>query len=260
MLAGLCFASLSGLVSGQKTGYVIQDFELVTEPTIDGTWTTTDEWTDAAEAQLDGDIDAIFRIKHSTEAGTGNILYYYILVEVLDDSTNDPGDLTQICIVGADEVGGTPDGAYLPQTNCIRFDYDGNDAGGFTCYRGNGATWSTQTGYTWSTDVFMVNSFDTSPSSDTTHRIAELKISAEAFDINPEYWLRVAVFDESNPVEGVPSWPYGSRDNTNDWGKVEVSAEAIPEFPAWILLPMFATATLAVTFWRKRLTTSETKI
>jgi hypothetical protein len=264
VFASLCFMSIAGLVFAQKAGYEIDDYEAITVPTIDGTWSSTDEWTDASEVQLeqlgDEESGAFFRIKHSTDPGTGDISYYYLLIEVLNDTTNDSEDLQQLCMVGANEVGGTPEATTMPNENCIRFDYEGHDVSGFRAYRGTGTDWTTETNYTWETDVLIVDSFDVSPLSDTPHLISEVKISATAFNINPEYWIRVATFDESvTSSAGMKMWPIGSREDPNDWGRVEVMNESIPELPAWTILPIFVTATLAVTLYKKRLASSETK-
>lgn len=258
VLASLGLASITGIVLAQQAGYEIEDFEVTTEPTIDGTWGSPYEWADAAEAQLSGDLDATFRLKHNNELITGDIIYYYFLIEFFDDTTDDADDYLQLCFAAADEMDGTPMGGTTPQTDCLRFDFVGHDSAGFTVYRGDGSTWVEETGYSWTTDVLIVNSFGTSPLSDTAHLIVEARVAAVAFDINPEYWFRVAVYDDSNAGDGVQAWPPSSRDVPNEWGLVELVDEVIPEFSAWIIVPMFATATLTVIIYRKRLTKSGT--
>lgn len=260
IFATLCFASMTGFTLAQKEGYTIEDFQATIEPTIDGKWTSQDEWSNAAEAKLEqvdgGDTNTFFRIQHTTDSTTGEITYY-LLVEVLNDTTNDSGDLLQICIIGADEVGGTPIATTLPNEDTLRIDYLGHDQTRTTIYRGAGQSWSTETDYTWSSDILIVDSFDASPSSDNAHLIYEVKISASAFNINPEYWIRVATFDESDTSSsGMKMWPLGSREDSNDWGQVETIDETIPEFPTWTIIPIFAIATVVVTFWKKGLTTN----
>jgi hypothetical protein len=250
---------MTGIVLAQQAGYEIEDFEVTTEPTIDGTWGSPYEWADASEAQLDGNLDATFRLKHNNELITGDIIYFYYLIEFFDDTTDDAEDYLQLCFAASDESGGTPMGGTTPQTDCLRFDYVGHDASGLTVYRGDGTTWVEETGHTVGVDVLIVDSFGTSPLSDTTHLIVEVRISVAAFDINPEYWVRVAVYDDSNAGDGVQAWPQSSRDVPDEWGMVEVVDEVIPEFSAWIIVPMFVTATLTVIIYRKRLTKSGTQ-
>jgi hypothetical protein len=253
ILVSLFSTSTAGIVLAQQAGYQIEDFRVETEPTIDGTWSSSFEWADAAEVQLGGDPNAIFRIKHDTELITGDIIFYYVLVEVLDDTVSDAEDYLQICFAAANQAGGTPMGGTTPQTDCVRFDYVGHDAGGFTLYKGDGSSWVEETNYRWGIDVSIVDSFASSPLSGANHLIVEAKIAAAAFDIRPEYWIRVETYDESSH-DVVRAWPAGSRDVPNDWGLVETINDTIPEFSSWLIIPLFATASLIVVITRKRLT------
>ncbi len=258
MVCSLFLASITGIVLAQKAGYTLEHYRMETIPTIDGTWTTSFEWADANEKQLDGEIEAIFRSKYDFELITSAIINHYFLIEVFGDTTDDSGDYLQICIAAANQVGGVPTGGTTPQSDCTRFDYVGHSNSGFAFYRGDGSAWVESSAYSWGPDVQIVDSFGTSPLSNTPHLIIEVKIAREAFSINPEFWIRVATYDQSNSAEGVQAWPEGSRDNPNDWGLVDTVNETIPEFPAWIILPMFVMATLVIIIGRKRLTKSGT--
>jgi hypothetical protein len=252
LLTCLCLASIPGIVLAQQEGYEIEDFEATTEPTIDGKWTNGFEWSDASEAQLVGDVNATFRIKHDNELITGDIINYYLLIEVFGDTASNPEDVLEICIAAASETGGTPIGGIEPQTDCVKFDYVGHSQSGFTMYMGDGSAWVEDSSYSWTTDILIVSSVDTSPMSDTAHVIYEVRIAAAAFDIHPEYWIRVGVHDGGNTLDA--AWPPSSADVPDEWGAVDTINETIPEFPAWAILPLFATATLSVIVLRKRLT------
>ena len=252
ILTSLCFASITGIVLAQQAGYQIEDFRVTTEPTIDGKWSSSIEWADAAEGQLAGNPNAIFRIKHDNELITSDIIFYYILVEVIDDTVSDAEDYLRICFAAASESGGTPMGGTAPQTDCVRFDYIGHDAGGFTLYRGDGSAWVEETNYRWGIDISVVDSYTSSPLNGANHLIIEAKIAAAAYNIRPEYWIRVETYDESSHDE-IRAWPVGSVDVPNDWGLVETINETIPEFSTWLIIPLFATATLIVIITRKRL-------
>jgi len=258
MLCSLCLVSITATVSAQQTGYMVQEYRAMDELIVDGAWPAAYEWTDAEEKQLDGDLNAIFRIKNTFELIGGAIINHYILIEILDDTTNDAGDYIQICLAAANEVGGTPTGGTTPQTDCLRFDFVGHQASGFTFYRGDGSAW-VENSASWGSDILIADSFGTSPNSATPHLIVEVKISAAAFDIDPELWLRVAAYDESNSGAGVQAWPTGSVDVPNDWGLVVSLNEVIPEFASWMILPMLVTASLAIIIIRKRLTKSGTQ-
>ena len=257
IVLSLCLVSITGIVTGQKAGYKVENYEGY-ETTIDGTWTSPSEWADAEERPLDGELDATFRLKYLSQPQGNEIVYHYFLIEFFDDSTNDAEDYLQICLAAADQPDGVPTGGTTPQTDSTRFDYVGHDDAGFTFYRGDGSAWVETSGYKWGIDVQIADSFGPSPLSSTPHLIVEVKISPEEFDINPEFWVRVAAYDESNAGAGVQAWPAGSVDVPDDWGLVDLLDETIPEFASWIILPLFVTATLAIIIGRKRLTKSGT--
>ena len=258
MLCSLCLVLIAGTVSAQQAGYQITQYEAMDDPITDGTWSAGYEWSDAEERQLDGSLNAIFRIKNNRELITSAIIDHFILIEVLDDTTNDAGDYIQICLAASADVGGVPTGGTTPQTDCLRFDFVGNQASGFTFYRGDGSAW-VENSAGWGSEVLIASSFGTSPNSATPHLIVEVKIAAEAFDIDPELWLRVAAYDESNSGAGVQAWPTGSVDVPNDWGLVVTLNDYIPEFASWMILPMLVTASLAIIIVRRRLTKSSTQ-
>jgi hypothetical protein len=241
------------MVVAQQAGYKIVEYEAIGPPMIDGTFTVGEEWYDAQARQLDGDLDAEFRIKYNSELITGDIIYHYFLIEVVSDTTNDPGDYARICFAAANEEGGTPMGGTAPQTDCTRFDWVGPGESGLTFYRGDGTAWVESTEYTWGIDVQIAESYSASPSSSTPHWIIEGKIEAEKFKLYPDMWIRVATYDDSNAAAGEQSWPAGHVDVPNDWGEVTFESGTIPEFSSWIILPMLVTAALVILVARKRL-------
>jgi hypothetical protein len=258
MMCSICLVPLTGIVYSQQAGYTIVEYEGMDIPMIDGTYSAGYEWTDSEERQLDGNLNAVFRIKNDRELITSAIINHYILIEFFDDTTNDAGDYVQLCLAVSGSVGGTPTGGTTPQTDCLRFDYNGNTASGFTFYRGDGSTW-VEGSADLGSEIVIASSFGASPSSATPHLIVEVLIQAAAFDIDPEIWLRVAVYDASNSGAGVQAWPTSSVDVPNEWGLVNTLDEVIPEFASWMILPMVVMASLAIIIVRKRLTKSETR-
>ena len=239
-------------------GYIVQDYQAIDVPTVDGSWTYSFEWTDAEERQLDGSLNAIFRLKQNPIFLGTDIDQQYFLIEFLDDTTNDPGDYIQICYA-ATSGPGVPTGGTTPQTDSLRWDFVGHDVAGFTFYRGDGSAWVESSGYSWGTVILIADSFGTSPLSDTPHLIVEVMISHPVYNVSPEFWIRVAAYDESNAGAGVQAWPTGSVDAPNDWGLMVVLNEPIPEFASWMILPMLVTASLAIIIVRRRLTKSRTR-
>jgi len=217
-----------GTVRAYKAGYTVNDYIAITTPTMDGKWTATDEWTDAEEKQLDGSLNAIFRLKYVAAADFSYINQYF-LVEFFDDTTNDTGDYWQICYASAATFGGTPIGGTTPQTDCLRIDYVGHTQVGLALYKGTGTGWSPSADYTWGTTIQIVDSISASPLDSTPHWIAEIMIEHVHYNIMPEFWIRVAAYDASNSGAGVQSWPSGSRDAPDDWGLMTAPGTTIPE-------------------------------
>ncbi len=229
-IIALCSLGLvvkAGIVRAYQEGYEVTDYMVITVPTMDGNWTTPEEWTDAEVRQLDGDLNATFRLKYDT--GYPVWVDQYYLIEFFDDTTNDTGDYWQICYASAAEFQGTPIGGTTPQTDCDRFDFAGHDPLiGTTYYEGNGTAWVESTDYN-ATAIQWVNTISPSPLDSNPHWIVEIKIEHLNFTIQPEFWIYVAAYDESNSDAGVQSWPSGSSDVPDDWGLMTSVQEQIPE-------------------------------
>jgi len=264
MLCSLYLISITGTVTAQKQGYSVENYDLLNSVTVDGAWTNPSEWTDAEERQLDGDLDAIFRVKKITELRPfpPALLHQYYLIEFFDDTTSDVGDYLRICFAAA--YGAEPAGGSSPQDDCYRWDYVGHGTS-FSSYKGDGTAWAARS----VRDVQIEDTIGTSPLSDTPHLIIEASIQIEVLlsgQIQPSggeppvWWIRIAVYDESNSGAGEQAWPSGSVDVPDDWGLMEFTNEVIPEFPTWIIIPLFVTVTLTVIIWRKRLTKNGTPI
>jgi hypothetical protein len=210
-------------VKAYKAGYEVQNY-MGTAPTMDGKWTTNDEWTDAFEC---ASPSFTFRLKYVSNYPTSVNEYY--LIEFFSDNTNDADDYWQICYEAPTAVGGTPIGGTTPQTDCLRIDFKGHSQTGLTVYKGTGTGWSQTTDYTWPTDIQIVDSIDTSPGHGTPHWIVEIMIEHMHFGIGTPQWIRVAAYDASSGA-GVQAWPDTSSVNVpNDWGLSNVLMTIIPE-------------------------------
>lgn len=252
MVSSLCLVSLTGIVTAQKDGYMLEDFTTVDIPIIDGKWSNSFEWSDAEERQLEGNLNAIFRLKYNQVFLGTAVDQQFFLIEFFDDTTADSADYLQICYATASQQG-VPIGGTTPQTDCMRWDFVGHNQAGFKFYKGDGSAWVEDSGGKLGTAIVIADSYDTSPLSDTPHLIVEVMIAHSVYGIDSDLWIRVAAYDESNSAAGVQAWPAGSVDVPNDWGLTIVTGEAIPEFPSWIILPLVLTATLAIIIGRKTL-------
>ncbi len=255
-LFSLCLIVNTGNVKAYKEGYTVDDFTAVTVPTMDGQWTAPDEWVDSVEKQLDGSLNAVFRLKYNAASDLTWINQYY-LIEFLDDDTNDADDFWQLCYYASTELMGTLDPADTPQTNCFLINYTGHSATTLTVYKGTGTDWNEFTDYTVPTHLQVIDSISATPTSSTPHWVVEIKIDHAHFGIMPEFWIRVAAYDASNSAAGVQSWPEGSPDVPNDWGLMNAQQSAIPEtVPIVVMLMLSSVAVIAgVRYFRK-----ETKI
>ncbi len=214
-------------VKAAKEGYEVTNYVATTDVTVDGKWTTDDEWTDADEKQLDGSLNAIFRLKYVSNYPTSVNEYY--IIEFFDDTTNDTTDYVQICYEAPEGLGGAPIGGTTPQTDCKRWEYEGNVASGFSYYVGDGAAWVESDAYNWNTDIIVVTTFGTSPLSSTPHLIAEVMIEHMAYSIGTPQWIRIAAYDAAHSADGVQSWPESSVNAPSDWGLSTAAQTTIPE-------------------------------
>jgi hypothetical protein len=252
MLSILCITLFVGDSQAQNLEYQAEDYEASIIPTIDGFWTTPNEWSDAEEYKLVGSLSAFFRLKKVTDE-YGQLQTLYFLIEYFDDNTSDLSDYTNICLAVSDAPRGTPEGGEAPDENCILFNYKPYDSiNPFKYYRGAYGGWLQNYTYNWGTDILIVESFNTSPLFDQTHLIVEYSISAPAFGINPDFWLRVAAYDATNNWPGSQIWPSYANVNVPDqWGVVVMHSEPIPEISIWTVTLMFLAAPIIIVLVRK---------
>lgn len=226
-LCSLGFLTKTGTVIAYQDGYTVNDYVAITTPTMDGNWTTDDEWTDAEEKILNGSLNAIFRLKYV--ASLPDWVNQYYLIEFFDDDTNDTEDYWQICYATATTFGGDPIGGTTPQTDCYRIDFVGHTVAGLAVYQGNGTDWVPYTDYIWPDHIEIVNTISASPLNSTPHWIAEIKIEHIHFGIQPNMWIYIAAYDANNSEAGVQSWPPGSCNVPDDWGLLVAQQGNIPE-------------------------------
>ena len=229
-------------VEAAKPGYNINNYRLISTPVIDGNWTTADEWTDAEEKELDGSLTVYFRIKWGSVDST---VYQYILVDFINDTTDNATDAFSICIDGHHDDGSSP------QTDDYRIDLVGHSFSGLHVYQGNGTGWEEISTYHWGTDLVIVNDISRSPASSTPHWIAEFKINSTWTDLLNNFCIRVAAYDASGGGNQV--WPDSTSSVPNDWGATTTKFTQIPEFPSIILvLLMLIALTPTIYYFKKR--------
>ena len=219
----LCFA---GTVSAYKEGYVLPNYADDAEITADGV-ITGDEWFDSFGDWLyDGwtktSTDPNFR--HNWEMGGLPSIADQWLLDVITDTTEDPGDVFTYCFCGMQ------DDAATPQTDDVLINHTRS---GTTIFRGTGGGWAPDPAIVLGENIIIGSSMATSPLSSTPHWIIELKfdksggIADTAFDSH----LRVAAYDESTGKTVM--WPpMSEKDVPSSWGLNDYSSfagESIPE-------------------------------
>ena len=95
---------------GTKAGnpdYERIEYQTVVEPTIDGVWTSTNEWTDT-EVTMIGENVAFRSTFTAIGSGDDMVVTSHFVIEILNDDTDDAGDYWQICIDNSNTGGSAP--------------------------------------------------------------------------------------------------------------------------------------------------------
>ena len=210
-------------------------------PTIDGVWTSEDEWTDGEITPV-GE-DAVCR---STWEFADVVTTRWV-VEFFSDTTDDPEDYWQVCFDGDQSMGSAP------QAGDFKFEITGH--GDLVWYEGDGSGWTEVS--LDETEIEWASSLSESPTNSTAHWILEFQIPKNSGTVllSMLWNLRVAVYDASNADAGVLAWPADSDADVPDgWGIENFTMEAIPEglsFGVLVLLSSVAVIVATVVL-RKR--------
>lgn len=245
ILCSLLVITTVGTVIAGNPDYSIIEYPSSTVATVDGTWTTDDEWTDTPATDMSGNATGKFgyNIQDFTALGIEWI------VEFFDDDTDDAGDYWQICLDDTNTGGSAPD------SGDFMIEIVGHTT--LTVYQGTGSGWSEVAGagdeLTWS------NTIDSSPWDSTPHWILEIVDSSKtAGDVQvptmPPTGMRIAAYDAN--TDTIAAWaPDSSADDPDTWGIIgDMSMDPIPEsigFGVAALLSSIAVA-ISVYFLRKR--------
>lgn len=219
MYAGLAYAFSS---ANQQV------FSASVIPTIDGKWTTNDEWDDAMTSYLvsaTGVRYGAFRDKYVLDFTNGLSVKDNYIIELFTDKTNDAGDYVRVAY--CTDTAGT--GGSAPQTTDFMIEYAGH--GVLRTYVGNGTGWAASTiGSTVSiAQLVSISKLNgTNPHYTTEIQFEKTTTAPNAAQNN---YICVAVYDASNAAAGVISWPPNSNPNVpNTFGFNDASAlGTIPE-------------------------------
>ena len=239
-----------GSINAAQEGYEFIHYVAMTEPTIDGQWTTDDEWTDVDMAhQMDGDLNVTFKtnwMMSSIQGYTGFPVFW--IIEFYDDTTDDAEDYWELCLDG------NGDGGSSPNIDDVRIRFVGHDQSGLTYYRGDGSEWVETTELTWGESIEIVDSISASPNASIPHYIVEMVFDHLTIPSGPDQCVRVAAYDASNSEAGEQAWPDSSVDVPDEWGQTWSSMESIPEGLTFAVMVFLSSLSLLVgqQYLRKR--------
>lgn len=214
VLAILCLHLIPTPVAAQSSQVTIPI--LTKQVTLDGRWTTVDEWIDAIEIRVSG---GAFKLKHDQS-------YLYILFDHVNDRSSENYDNAWAYIDTLKNGGSTP------QTDDFAFSLQwlSPTQSILVVQKGTGTDWMTTTlalhSAASSTDA------TNDPYSSAPHVIYEFKIQ---LSILPQgvtaMGVRLSMQDGFTGTSAV--WPSNSsRFEPNQWGTMQLGASPIPEFSA----------------------------
>ena len=150
-LCSLLLLITVGTTMAAEPGYERISWTTQVVPTIDGAWTSPDEWTDGEITMIGEDV--AFRSTWEM----GDFVYTRWVVEFFSDTTNDTGDYWQFCIDG-DQSGGVS-----PQVGDYMFTITGHTD--LVWYEGTGTGWSE---VALADEIEWANSLSGSPTNSTS--------------------------------------------------------------------------------------------
>jgi len=234
MLCSLLVLTTAGTTMAAEPGYERISYSTQVLPTIDGMWTSEDEWTDGDITMIGTDV--AFR---STWDMATDVMTRWI-VEFFSDTSDDPGDYWQFCIDGAQSGGSSPQVALHR-----KFEITGHTD--LVWYMGDGeGGWTERE--TDPSEIEWANSLSASPTNSTPHWILEFQIAKNSGEVQMDIlWnFRLAVYDASNSGAGVLAWPPTDEYVPDTWGIENYSAEAIPEGLTFGVMALLSTVSVLV--------------
>jgi hypothetical protein len=246
-IVALLALSMAGSVAAYNAVYTHTDYMGSTSPTIDGKYTSADEYS--AGASHGFGTNGVFR---DTWTIPGNVMENMI-VETMD-TTNDASDNYIIC------YDSTADGGNTPKTDDFMIKVIGHGSSA-TCqwYRGSGTAWTAVSGPT-SAFFEWKESLATSPTSSTPHYMVELRVDKQdttAFGITVlgmNFAMSVA-YNDTHTGGGVQAWPPTAvATNPDTWGYVPYSMDPVPEsIGIGVIIALSSVAVIAGSFGVRKL-------
>ncbi len=195
-------------VFASNPAYPTRIFSGRTGAAMDGYWTNSTEWDDAAAPPAGLPAAMTFRDKYTVTFSGGLKVYEWYLIEFFTDNTNNAGDYVQICFNGNASGGAAPNNA-----TDLRIDIIGHN-GTVVTYKGNGTAWVPAV----INDTIVAQTLNTSKLNGNQHWITEFRIEKQVNGLQYNNSIRVACYDAANATQGVVAFPPGSsQDVPSGW-------------------------------------------
>jgi len=251
--------TLSGTASAYNAAYQATCYQSSVVPTIDGTYTTNDDWA--------ASLDTTFGTNgHFRTEWTMTPVYANFIIETAD-ATNDAGDYWVICF-DSTAAGGTtaPDAGAAPQATDYKLVVTGHASPTVQWYKGTGTAWTTTAAPASFADVAVfqqAQQLTTTPRIASSHYCWEMHIDKTNTDLGSVpmgyNWAQyVAYYDAT--TDTTQKWPPAATDtNPDSWGYIPYESVVnptpdVPEnfgFIAVALLSCFAVV-VGTVIYRKR--------
>jgi hypothetical protein len=231
MLCSLMVLISVGTTMAAEPGYERISYATIVLPTIDGAWTSEDEWTDGDVTMIGEDV--AFR---STWDSVDSVVMTRWIVEFFSDTTDDPGDLWQFCIDNQQWGGTSPVGN--------KFEITGHTELVWYQGMGDGSDWAEVE--LDASEIEWANSLSASPTNSTPHWILEFQIPKNSGTVQMGIlWnFLLQAYDASNPE--FKAWPPTDPDVPDGWGIENYSGEPIPEGLTFGVMVLLSSVTVLV--------------
>ena len=227
-----------GTVMAYAPGYEIPEY-WAGAATIDGKWTTPEEWQIGAPYYIGTTQKGIWVMQCNTASA-----YEPEYMIEFADNTNDPGDIIQVCMNGGAD-------SSTPTAADFKFEIQGRTTK--KAYVGTGTGWTESASALAAVDMALT--MGTSAHDSAQHVMAEFSIDKATLAGwgAPPLGLRVACYDAS--TGNWVSWPpTSSADNPSTWGQINTySSEPYPEglTVGLMLLVSSVAAVVGIRYFRK---------
>ncbi len=232
---------LTGIAIAGNTNYTLIEYQWVAAATIDGKWTTVDEWYDGPYMAMSNNASFTYNMDFTT---------YTIewLIESFNDNTDDANDYWQICL-DPDNSGGA-----APQAGDFKIEIKGHTT--LKVYQGTGSGWTEIAG---ANELSWANTRSASSWNGTNHWILEItdpdKTTGTIVTPAPDNGMRVAAYDASSGK--VSSWPpNSSADVPAQYGVIDDYSQTpvqVPEgFSVGVVVLLTCAAVVGAFSLRKR--------